>query len=108
MGRRIRNLPVARAMPEPALDPDLPILDPHHHLWDNPLHRCPVPEFADEIASSGHNVRATVYMNGWIMYRADGPEQMRPIGEVEFANGQAAMAASGQYGPTRIAAAYRL
>lgn len=96
---------LARATPEPALEPDLPIIDPHHHLWDNALHRYMVPEFAEEIASSGHNVRATVYMNCWIMYREGGPEEMRPVGEVEFANGQAAMGASGQYGPARIAAA---
>ena len=95
---------LARAAPEPAIDPDLPIIDPHHHLWDNPGHRYLVPEFADEIARGGHNVVATVYMNCWIMYRADGPGPLRPVGEVEFANGQAAMAASGQYGPVRIAA----
>jgi hypothetical protein len=95
---------LTRAPPEPALEPDLPIIDPHHHLWDNRGHRYLVPEFADEIARSGHKIRATVYMNCWIMYRQDGPEEQRPIGEVEFANGQAAMAASGQYGPVRIAA----
>jgi L-fuconolactonase len=96
---------LARGEQESVLEPNLPIIDPHHHLWDNKLHRYLVPEFAKEIASSGHNVRATVYMNCWIMYRQGGPEEMRPVGEVEFANGQAAMAASGQYGPTLIAAA---
>jgi predicted TIM-barrel fold metal-dependent hydrolase len=96
---------LGRAVPEAALEPDLPIIDPHHHLWDNPRHRYMTPEFAEEIARSGHNVRATVYMNCWIMYRADGPEDMRPVGEVEFANGQAAMGASGRYGQARIAAA---
>ena len=95
---------LALAAPEPALDPDLQIIDPHHHLWDNPHHRYLVPEFADEIARSGHNVRATVYMNCWIMYRAKGPEDLRPVGEVEFANGQAAISASEQFGPTQIAA----
>lgn len=94
---------LARALPEPVLEPALPIIDPHHHLWDNPAHRYLVPEFAAEIAT-GHNVVATVYMNCWICYRAGGPEEMRPVGEVEFANGQAAMSASGGYGPARIAA----
>jgi predicted TIM-barrel fold metal-dependent hydrolase len=38
------------------------------------------------------------------MYRADGPEELRPVGEVEFVRGIAAMSASGNYGTTRIAA----
>ena len=38
------------------------------------------------------------------MYRSDGPEEMMPVGEVEFANGQAAMAASGLYGKTKVCA----
>ena len=39
------------------------------------------------------------------MYRKDGPEEMRPVGEVEFVQGQAAASASGLYGPGRAAAA---
>jgi L-fuconolactonase len=38
------------------------------------------------------------------MYRAAGPEALRPVGETEFVNGVAAMSASGRYGPTRAAA----
>ena len=38
------------------------------------------------------------------MYRADGPEELRPVGETEFVNGIAAMSASGRYGATRVAA----
>jgi predicted TIM-barrel fold metal-dependent hydrolase len=38
------------------------------------------------------------------MYRAHGPEEMRPVGETEFVAGVAAMSDSGQYGPTRVAA----
>jgi predicted TIM-barrel fold metal-dependent hydrolase len=38
------------------------------------------------------------------MYRAAGPVEMRPVGETEFVAGQAAMSASGMYGPTRVAA----
>ena len=91
------------ALAEDIIEPDLPIIDPHHHLWDNPRHRYLVPEFAADLAT-GHRVLATVYMNCWIMYRSGGPAEMQPVGEVEFANGQAAMSASGQYGPTHIAA----
>ena len=39
------------------------------------------------------------------MYRADGPVEMRPVGEVEFVQGLAAASASGLYGPCRAAAA---
>jgi L-fuconolactonase len=38
------------------------------------------------------------------MYRADGPVEMKPVGETEFVNGTAAMSASGRYGPTRLCA----
>jgi predicted TIM-barrel fold metal-dependent hydrolase len=53
---------------------------------------------------SGHNVRATVFIECRAMYRADAPEPFRPVGEVEFVNGLAAMSASGVYGDVRIAA----
>jgi L-fuconolactonase len=39
------------------------------------------------------------------MYRQDGPVELRPAGEVEFANGIAAMSASGIYGSPRVCAA---
>ena len=55
--------------------------------------------------ASGHNVVATVYMEARSMYRDQGPEEMRPVGETEFANGIAAMCSSGIYGKTRACAA---
>jgi len=58
---------------------------------------------AQDIAS-GHNIIATVYVDARSMYRADGPDPLRPVGEVEFANGAAAMSASGGYGPAAICA----
>jgi predicted TIM-barrel fold metal-dependent hydrolase len=54
--------------------------------------------------ASGHNVVATVYVEARSMYRAGGPEAFRPVGEVEFANGVAAMSASGGYGKSRLCA----
>ena len=54
--------------------------------------------------SSGHRIEATVFVEAHSMYRADGPETMRSVGEVEFVNGVAAMSASGQYGPARLCA----
>ena len=89
---------------EPALEPDLPIVDPHHHLWDRPGWRYLLDELIADIRESGHNIAATVFMQCRAMHRAGGPEALRPVGETEFVNGVAAMAASGIYGPARICA----
>jgi predicted TIM-barrel fold metal-dependent hydrolase len=88
---------------EEVLDPARPIVDPHHHLWDRGGLRYLIEDLVADIAS-GHNVVATVYVEARSMYRAAGPEAFRPVGEVEFANGVAAMSASGGYGPARICA----
>lgn len=90
------------ASAEPALEPDLPIIDPHHHLWDFPTHRYLLNEFLADAA--GHDIRQSVFIECGVFYRADGDPAMRFVGEVEFANGIAAMAASGRYGATRVAA----
>ncbi len=94
---------------EPTLEPDLPICDPHHHFWDFRTQRIPfqrylLHELADDI-NSGHNVRSTVFVEARSMYRADGPDEMKPVGEVEFVQGLAAASAAGLYGPGRAAAA---
>ena len=94
---------LARATAEDVLEPDLPIVDAHHHLWQRPDHRYLIHEFAAELGS-GHRTVATVFLQCHAMYRADGPEALRPEGETEFVAGIAAMSRSGQYGPTRIAA----
>jgi len=95
--------------PEPTLEPELPICDPHHHFWDFRTARIPYQRYLlHELAAdinSGHHVRATVFIEARAMYRADGPEEMRPVGEVEFVQGLAAASASGLYGPGRAAAA---
>ena len=88
---------------EEIIDPARPIVDPHHHLWDRGGQRYLVEEMAEDIAS-GHSIIATVYVDCRSMYRAHGPEAFRPVGEVEFANGVAAMSASGGYGPAAICA----
>ena len=93
--------------PEAALEPDLPICDPHHHLWDfrpgGVQRRYFLDEMLEDLAG-GHNVVSSVFIECGTMFRADGPEELRCVGETEFANGMAAMAASGRYGPARIAA----
>src|SRR5438128_4592083 len=90
---------------EPALEPELPIVDPHHHLIDRPESGCYLlPDLLADITGGGHNVVATVYLEWLSMYRASGPVEMRPVGEIEFANGVAAMSASGSYGKPRVCA----
>ena len=108
---------------EQILEPDLPIVDPHHHLWDRPkeiLRDLPkidhgfmdiireVPRYLlDELLAdlkSGHNIRGTIYMECGAMYRADGPDSLKCVGETEFVNGIAAMTASGLYGDVRACA----
>jgi len=88
---------------EEIIDPARPIVDPHHHLWDRGGQRYLIDELAADIAS-GHNVVATVYVEARSMYRAGGAEALRPVGEVEFASGAAAMSASGGYGNAEICA----
>ena len=88
---------------EDIIDPARPIVDPHHHLWDRGGQRYLIDDMTADIAS-GHHVVATVYVDCRSMYRAQGPEAFRPVGEVEFANGVAAMSASGGYGPAAICA----
>ena len=91
-------------MTEEILEPQLPIVDPHHHLWDHPQSRYLLDELLAD-TGSGHRVTATVFVECMSMYRADGPDAMKPVGETEFVNGVAAMSASGRYGATRVAAA---
>ena len=101
--------------PEDVLDPELPIVDPHHHLWD--LRKITfqphkdflqkvylTEEFANEIQRSGHKITHTVFAQCTAFYRKEGPEELKAVGEVEFANGVAAMSASGLYGDTQICA----
>ena len=96
-----RDAWLARVVEE-AIDPDLPICDPHHHLWDRPGNRYMIDEIVADV-SSGHNVVSTVFVECRAMYRADGPRDMRVVGETEFAQGIAAQSASGNYGPCRVA-----
>jgi L-fuconolactonase len=49
------------------------------------------------------NIVSTVFVECRSMYRQDGPEAMKPVGETEFVQGIAVRSASGQYGPTRVA-----
>jgi L-fuconolactonase len=87
------------------IDPDLPIIDGHHHLGLQYGGRYLIEEFQADLAN-GHNVRATVYVECGSMYRRDGPPELSSVGEAEFVAGVAAMSASGQFGPARICAGF--
>ena len=97
----------------------MPIIDPHHHLWlldeaqlasrlapGDPMWpvirrmaRYLLDELARDSPTSGHNIVATIFVDSHAMYRPGGPAAWRSLGEVEFACGVAAMAASGSFGP---------
>ena len=94
---------LAKAAPEPIIDPDLPVVDTHHHLWDFPGYRYLLDEFLADV-DTGHNIVATVFNECRSMYRSRGPDEMKPVGEVEFCAGVGAMSDSGRYGPARICA----
>ena len=88
---------------EPVLEPELLIVDPHHHLWDRPESRYFFFDLLKDL-QSGHNICATVFVECGAMYRKNGPSELRAVGEVEFANGAAAMGASGAYGESQVCA----
>ena len=85
---------------EEALEPSLPIIDPHHHLWERPGNTYHLADLLAE-TSTGHDIRATIFVQCNSMFRADGPEPFRCLGETEYVNGAAAQSASGLYGPIR-------
>lgn len=87
---------------EPALEPQLPIVDAHHHLWDRPGSRYLLEQYLADIHHSGHRVVATVYAQCRTMFDPSRPAPLRSVGEVEFANGVAACSASGLYGATQV------
>ncbi len=72
--------------PEAAIEPELPICDPHHHLWDHPGSRYLVDEFAREVRADGegHHVTRTVFVECQQFYRGEGAAELRPVGETEF------------------------
>ena len=89
---------------EDILEPERPIIDPHHHLWDKPGQTYLVDDYLRD-ARAGHNIRASVYVECGSYYRGDGKEMMNRLGEVEFANGEAAKAAAFPPGCPRVGAA---
>jgi len=86
---------------EPALEPELPIVDAHHHLWDRPDDPYLLDDFLAD-AAGGHAVRASVFIECRTCYRSDGDPLFQPLGETEFVAMAAAHAAA-RPGGTRVA-----
>ena len=76
---------------EDILEPELPIVDPHHHLWDHPGNKYYLDELLSDV-DSGHNIVSTVFLQCFWAYRTSGPEEMKPVGETEFVASVAAEA----------------
>jgi len=89
---------------EPIIDPDIPIIDAHHHLFVRPALRYMLDDYLAD-ARAGHRIVASVYVETMAFARPSGPELLRPLGEIEFANGVGAICASGNYGDCRVCAA---
>jgi predicted TIM-barrel fold metal-dependent hydrolase len=119
---------MSQPAPEPILDPARPIIDAHHHFWFVPQAALDALEaqgdesalilrrvysqrpryMFDELladARAGHDVRATVFVESHTWYKTSGAEDFRSVGEIEVANGMAALADSGVFGDVKVCAA---
>jgi len=67
---------------EEIIAPEQPIFDAHHHLWDRPEGRYVTTDLMDDIGK-GQNVCASLYIQCRTGYRSGGPDEFRPLGEVE-------------------------
>ena len=79
---------------EEIIDPDRPIIDPHHHLWHGPKNPPGIKEsyryLLEDLwndTSSGHNIKKTVFIDCGQEYYSEGPDQFKPVGETEFVVG---------------------
>lgn len=88
--------------PEAPLDADLPICDPHHHLWERDGEHYRLDDFLRD-AGSGHNIVSSVLVECGTHYWREGPEETRPLGETEFFE-SVARAASDPQIRTKVAA----
>ena len=104
---------------EAALEPELPIIDAHHHIWDH-AHNRYLHEDVRADVSAGHRIVATVFAECSAMYRTSGPDALKSLGETEYVNrvaedsasahaqaiakGTPSTTSSDKNGPCRIAA----
>ena len=88
---------------EDPIDSDLPICDPHHHFWDRSSSTYVLEDLLAD-TGSGHNITETVFVECSSDYRETGPQSLRPVGETEFVQRIADESATGDRGPTKVAA----
>lgn len=88
---------------EDIVEPDLEIVDAHHHVWDMPGSRYLFDEVMNDF-NSGHRIVSSVYAQCHSMYRTEGPTEMRPVGETEFVSGIAQRGAASAYCSTALCA----
>jgi L-fuconolactonase len=86
---------------EPAVEPELPVIDPHHHLWDVASAFYHAPELVADV-TSGHRVLATVFVECKAHFDDDAPEGFAPVGETRFAVRQASEAAASSKAPAGL------
>ncbi|WP_046112453.1 amidohydrolase family protein [Aquincola tertiaricarbonis] len=102
MGQTNNYLPVRddwlESRQEDVLEPDLAIIDAHHHFYDRPGWRYLDEDYRAD-AASGHAVQASVYMQALTRYRTDGPVACQPVGETAYV-----AAVTENRGPVRVAA----
>ena len=89
---------------ESPLEPELPICDAHHHLWERPPRGYMLDDLLQDLRA-GHNIVSTVAVECRYAYRNDGADELKPVGEVEFLESVAERAAADPTIKPRIAAA---
>jgi L-fuconolactonase len=99
-GQQLREWLAQRDEDPTVLDPGLPIIDAHHHLMDRPGKRYTATDYLND-AKTGHNIVGTVFVECTQSYWSDGPEAMKPVGEIAWARSVQEMHAqesTGRYG----------
>jgi L-fuconolactonase len=87
------------------VDPDLPVIDAHHHLWVRPEHPYRMEQFEAD-AAMGHNIVGSVFAECHAMYRTEGPEEFAPVGEASFVAGEAERSSRGPMRSRHLATAF--
>ncbi|TCH96184.1 amidohydrolase [Roseococcus sp. SYP-B2431] len=80
---------------EPILEPGLPIIDPHHHIWDRHGETYLLPDLLRDTAT-GHDIRATVFIQCASMYDETAEPARQPLGETRFMTEVAKAAEAGR------------
>ena len=85
---------------EKPIDPEIPICDPHHHLWNNPHNSYLIKELFQDI-NGGHNTVSSVFVES---ESGKSKEEQRPIEETKFIHSITDQKATKKYGKTKVAA----